>query len=145
MSDILTRDSRTLAFSIYGDPHGKPVFFFHGTPGSRLFRPPDEITSRVGVKLICVDRPGYGNSTFQTGRRILDWPEDIVQIADNLGLDTFAVVGHSGGGPYALACAHRLSDRVSLAATLAGAGPVAISPLDGQPHPDLVILSRTMC
>ena len=69
---IYLRDGRILSYAEYGDPCGKPIFFFHGTPGSRYFRPPDEITARLGVRLICVDRPGYGESTFQPGRRILD-------------------------------------------------------------------------
>ncbi len=91
-------DGRVLAYEQYGDADGRPVFFFHGTPGSRLFHPPDEVTRRTGVRLICVDRPGYGGSTFQPGRQILDWPADIAALADALGLRTFAVAGHSGEG-----------------------------------------------
>ncbi len=116
-------DGRSLAYAGYGDPRGTPVFFFHGTPGSRFFRPDDEITSRHGVHLICVDRPGYGLSTFQPGRQMLDWTGDIAQLADSLGLDMFYVAGHSGGGPYTLACAFALPDRVRAAAVLSGAGP----------------------
>jgi pimeloyl-ACP methyl ester carboxylesterase len=123
MSAIILRDGRTLAYSEYGDPRGKPVLFFHGAPGSRFFRPPDEITTQLGVRLICVDRPGYGESTFQPARCILDWPEDISQLADALGMDKFAVSGHSGGGPYTLACAFALPERVCAAALLSGAGP----------------------
>jgi pimeloyl-ACP methyl ester carboxylesterase len=117
-------DSRVLAYAEYGDPNGKPVFFFHGAPGSRLFHPPEEITKRLGVRLICTDRPGYGASTFQAKRRILDWPNDILQLANSLNIDTFAVCGHSGGGPYTLACAFTISERVRAAATISGAGPV---------------------
>jgi pimeloyl-ACP methyl ester carboxylesterase len=117
------QDGRVLSYEEYGDSQGSPLFFFHGTPGSRLFRPPDEATRRMGVRLICVDRPGYGGSTFQPGRQILDWPEDISALADALGIRTFAVAGHSGGGPYALACAYCLQERLSAAAILSGAGP----------------------
>ncbi len=124
MNSITLRDNRTLAYAEYGDLRGKPVFFFHDTPGSRYFRPSDEITARLGVRLICVDRPGYGESTFHPGRRILDWPQDIAQIADALGMDKFAVAGHSGGGPYASACAYALPDQVTAAAILSGAGPI---------------------
>lgn len=124
MSSIALPDGSSLAFAEYGDSRGIPVFFFHGTPGSRFFRPPDGITSRVGIHLICVDRPGYGLSTFQPGRRILDWPGDILQLADSLGLDKFAVAGHSGGGPYAFACAFALPSRVRAAVVLCGAGPI---------------------
>jgi pimeloyl-ACP methyl ester carboxylesterase len=124
MTSIFLPDGRTLAFAEYGDLNGKPVFFFHGTPGSRFFRPPDGITSRMGVHLICVDRPGYGLSTFQPGRRILDWPGDIVQLADHLKLDRFSVAGHSGGGPYTLACAFALPNRVRTISGICGAGPL---------------------
>jgi pimeloyl-ACP methyl ester carboxylesterase len=115
---------RSLAYAVYGDPGGKPVFFFHGMPGSRFFRPADEITTRLGVRLICVDRPGYGGSTFQDGRRILDFPKDILTLADYLGIDRFTVAGHSGGGPYVAACAFVLPGRVTKAAILSGAGPI---------------------
>jgi pimeloyl-ACP methyl ester carboxylesterase len=124
MTAITLHDGRILAYAEYGDPGGKPVFFFHGTPGSRLFTPPGDGTTRQGVRLICTDRPGYGASTFQRGRRLLDWPQDICELADALGMDKFSIVGHSGGGPYTLACAYALPDRVRSAATLSGAGPV---------------------
>jgi len=121
---ILTRDGRHLAYAEYGTSGGKPVFFFHGMPGSRLFRPYDEITARLGVRLICVDRPGYGGSTFQPGRRILDWSGDIARLADALDIVKFSVTGHSGGGPYVAACAFALPERVNAAAILSGAGPL---------------------
>jgi pimeloyl-ACP methyl ester carboxylesterase len=121
---ITLKNGHILAYADYGDSRGKPAFFFHGTPGSRYFRPPDEITSRLGVRLICVDRPGYGGSTFQPGRCILDWPKDIAQLADALGMHKFAVAGHSAGGPYVSASAYALPDRVIAAALLSGPGPV---------------------
>jgi pimeloyl-ACP methyl ester carboxylesterase len=120
-------DGRNLAYAEYGDPHGKPVFFFHGIPGSRLFHPPDEVTARLGVRLITTDRPGSGFSTYQPGRRISDWPGDLVQLADQLGIGKFYTAGHSGGGPYALVCAHALPERVIAAASLSGAGPVDVA------------------
>ena len=123
--DIFTcRAGHRIGYALNGDPGGKPVFFFHGTPGSRFFRPPDEITTKLGVKLITVDRPGYGLSYFQPGRRILDFPEDIRQLADHLGILEFAVAGHSGGGPYVAACAYALPERVAVAAFISSAGPV---------------------
>jgi pimeloyl-ACP methyl ester carboxylesterase len=120
---LILKDGRTLAYAEYGDPHGKPVFFFHGMPGSRFFRPPDEITRKAGVRLITADRPGYGLSSFQPRRTILDWPKDIVQLADQLGVREFAVAGHSAGGPFVAACAYALPERVTAAAPLSGAGP----------------------
>jgi pimeloyl-ACP methyl ester carboxylesterase len=124
MPAIRLSDSRLLAYAEYGDPRGKPVFFFHGMPGSRFFRPPDETTQKMGVRLITTDRPGYGQSTFQPGRRILDWPDDVSQLADQLGIRKFHIAGHSGGGPYVAACAYALPKRVNGAAVLSGAGPV---------------------
>ncbi|MDO9130990.1 MAG: alpha/beta hydrolase, partial [Anaerolineales bacterium] len=113
-----------LSLSKGNDPRGAPVFFFHGIPGSRIFRPPDEITAKMGVRLICVDRPGYGLSSFQPNRRILDWPDDIAQLADALTIEKFVVAGHSGGGPYVAACACKLPGRVIAAAILCGVGPL---------------------
>jgi pimeloyl-ACP methyl ester carboxylesterase len=78
----------------------------------------------MGVRLICVDRPGYGGSTFQPKRKILDWAGDVAALADALGIATFAVAGHSAGSPHALACAYSLPDRVKVAAVLCGVGPV---------------------
>jgi pimeloyl-ACP methyl ester carboxylesterase len=117
-------DDRTLGYAEYGDPQGTPVFFIHGSPGSRLFHPPDDVTKRLGVRLICTERPGYGDSTFQPNRRLLDWSKDIASLADALQFDKFAVVGHSGGGPHTLACAYALPERITAAGVIAGAGPV---------------------
>jgi pimeloyl-ACP methyl ester carboxylesterase len=117
-------DGRDLGYAEYGDPNGTPVFFIHGSPGSRLFHPPEDVTIRQRVRLICAERPGYGDSTFQPNRRLLDWGTDIAQLADHLGINKFAIVGHSGGGPHALACAYTLPGRVTAAGIVAGAGPV---------------------
>jgi pimeloyl-ACP methyl ester carboxylesterase len=117
-------DGRDLGYAEYGDPQGTPIFFIHGSPGSRLFHPPNDVTKRLGVRLICAERPGYGDSTFQPNRRLLDWPQDIASLADALKFDKFAVVGHSGGGPHTLACAYTLPERITAAGVVAGAGPV---------------------
>ena len=117
-------DGRDLGYAEYGDPNGTPVFFIHGTPGSRLFHPPEDVTIRQSVRLICTDRPGYGDSTFQPNRRLLDWGTDIAHLANHLGFNRFAIVGHSGGGPHALACAYALPERVTAVGVVAGAGPV---------------------
>lgn len=116
-------DSRILSYAQHGDLHGTPVFLFHGMPGSRIFRPSDKVTAKLGVRLITVDRPGYGGSTFQPNRQILDWPADVVVLADHLGLERFAVCGHSGGGPYALACAYQIPERLSAVGVISGVGP----------------------
>ena len=120
---ITLNDSRILAYEEYGSANGMPIFFFHGIPGSRIFRPPDEITAKMKVRLICVDRPGYGFSTFQLNRTILSWANDIAQLADQLGIKQFSVMAHSGGTPYVCACAYAMRDRVTCATIISGLAP----------------------
>src|SRR6185312_3853086 len=99
-------DGRTLACLELGDPSGPPVLYFHGYPGSRLeARVAAAAARRLGLRLLAVDRPGFGQSTFQTGRSIGAWAADVAALADRLALGRFSIVGVSGGGPYALACA----------------------------------------
>ncbi|MGO8948661.1 MAG: alpha/beta fold hydrolase [Ktedonobacterales bacterium] len=118
------RDGRILSYLEYGDPVGRPVFFCHGTPSSRLYHHPDiSIPTSLGVRLIAVDRPGYGVSTFQPGRTLVDWPLDVAELADSLGIGRFAIVGLSGGGPHALACAAKLPDRLTHVGLVASAAP----------------------
>src|ERR671935_3108654 len=106
-------DGRTLAYVERGAPDGVPVIVCHGTPGSRLTRHPDrELYERHGVRMVVYDRPGYGRSDPKPGRTVADAAADIEAIADELGLDRFAVVGGSGGAPHALACGALLGDRV---------------------------------
>ncbi len=117
-------DGRRLGYGRYGDAGGAPVFYFHGFPASRLEAAMlAAAASHVGACIIAPDRPGFGRSDFQPGRRILDWPGDVGHLADALRLDQFAVLGASGGGPYAAACAHRLGPRLGRAASVAGLGP----------------------
>jgi pimeloyl-ACP methyl ester carboxylesterase len=97
---------RRLAFDEWGAPHGYPIFLMHGTPGSRNGpRPRASVLYRLGIRLICYDRPGYGQSQVHRGRSVADAALDVLAIADQLGLNSFSVVGRSGGGPHALACA----------------------------------------
>lgn len=117
-------DGRRLGYAEYGDPNGKPVFLFHGLPGSRLQRPPDDsIAIGLGARIIAVDRPGFGLSDFLPWRTLADWPRDVVVLADTLGIGRFAVAGISAGGPYALACAERLPKRVTVAAIASSPSP----------------------
>jgi pimeloyl-ACP methyl ester carboxylesterase len=118
-------DKRRLGYAEYGDRQGQPVLLFHGAPGSRLFRHPDDsIAARLGLRLITVDRPGYGLSDYQPGREILDWPTDITFLANALGLDRFAVIGLSGGGPYAMACAYKMPHRLTGLLLVSSPGPL---------------------
>jgi pimeloyl-ACP methyl ester carboxylesterase len=117
------RDGRRLGYGEYGKPDGEPGFYCHGHPGSRLEpRFADEAAAAAGVRIIALDRPGYGLSDFQPHRTILDWPRDVKEVADMLGLDRFSVLGSSGGGPYALACAHEIPERVTRAGVISGVG-----------------------
>lgn len=122
---ITLRDGRALAYAEYGDPAGKPVFYFHGFPGSRLeANLASAAAADTRVRLIAVDRPGYGRSDFKAGRRILDWPDDVTDLADGLHIDRFAALGVSGGGPYLCACALKLTRRITRAGIFCGLGPL---------------------
>jgi pimeloyl-ACP methyl ester carboxylesterase len=119
------RDGRTLGYAEYGDPKGKPGFFFHGFPGSRLqARVADATAARLGVRIIALERPGFGLSDFKPGRTIGDWPADVTEAADALAIDRFAVMGASLGGPYAAACALAMPDRLTTAAIVSGFAPL---------------------
>jgi len=121
---IILKDGRRLGFAEYGETTGKAVFHFNGSGGSRLEYPSDpSILTDLGIRLISTDRPGHGLSDPQPGRRLLDWPEDIGQLADILGIDRFHVMGWSAGGPHALACALKLPDRVLTGAIISGLAP----------------------
>lgn len=123
---ITLPDGRKLGYAEYGAPDGTPVLFFHGSPGSRhIHADMADAAERLGVRLIAVDRPGYGLSDVKEGRTMLDWADDVAALVDALGIDRFALIGFSMGTPYALACASKLPHRTRKIA-LAG----ALAPLD---------------
>lgn len=122
---VTLRDGRLLGYAEYGDPRGRPVLFFHGLGTTRVICPPDDSARDLGLRLIAPDRPGIGLSDARPGRRLLDWPGDIAELADQLGLGAIAVVGWSGGGPYALACGYALADRVSSVTLVSAPAPLA--------------------
>jgi pimeloyl-ACP methyl ester carboxylesterase len=122
-ADIELRDGRRLAYCEWGDPKGRPVVLFHGAPGSRLYGPDANTTADAGVRLITMDRPGYGRSDPKPGRQILDWAADLEALAAALGIDEFFVAGSSAGGPYALACAYSLPVRVIRVALISSVAP----------------------
>ncbi len=114
-------DGRTLAFTDIGSPEGPVVFYCHGAPGSRLeLVSLDAEFADVGVRVVTTDRPGYGGSTPLAGRTTASWAADIAALADRLGAERFGVIGLSSGGPYAVACAALLADRVCGAVIAAG-------------------------
>lgn len=136
-------DNRLLGYAEYGLPDGRPLILMHATIGSRLQRHPDEsIVERIGIRLIVPDRPGVGLSDNKENMSLLDWANDIEHLAEHLKLKRFAVLGYSGGGAFALACAHRLQktiDRVILVSSIAPFH--SIWELDGMIAPFRLVLS----
>ncbi len=119
------KDGRRLGFAEYGDPAGKPVFLFHDLWGNRTLRHPDDsILSRLGIRLIGIDRPGFGLSTRKPGRGLMDVVDDIMLLSKALKIDHFAVLGYSAGGPYALAAAYRFPEIVTRCAVVCSLPPM---------------------
>lgn len=128
-ASLLTlRDGRRLAYLEVGPPDGAPVFHFHGHGSSRLEAfALAEAAEKARVRLIAFDRPGIGFSDPKPGDRLLGWPADVVDAADQLGIQRFAVQGMSAGGPYALACAHTLRGRVVACSLVSAVPPPVIA------------------
>ncbi|MFW9937367.1 MAG: alpha/beta fold hydrolase [Candidatus Thorarchaeota archaeon] len=122
---IELKDGRRLGYSDMGDPNGKPIFHFHGFPGSRLesLLVANKVVHK-GIRFIGIDRPGMGLSDFKKNRSLLDWPDDIIELADFLGYNKFSVEGISGGGPYAAVCAYKIPERLNGCAIIGGIGPL---------------------
>ncbi|KAM0548198.1 hypothetical protein ACHAPJ_009997 [Fusarium lateritium] len=117
-------DGRTLGFAEFGKPDGKPVLYFHGFPSSRLeAQPVHDMARRCGIRLVALDRPGFGLSTPKPNYHILDWSTDVMEFAHANNLAQFSILGLSGGGPYALACAYALPKGI-----LSGVGLFASAP-----------------
>lgn len=124
-------DGRRIAVEEWGSPSGNPIFLLHGTPGSRLGPIPRPLVLyQLGIRLITFDRPGYGRSDRRIGRTVADVAADVREMADALKLDRFGVLGRSGGGPHALACAALLPGRTTRAAVLVGLAPTEADGLD---------------
>lgn len=116
---------RVLGWAEYGHPDGDPILWYHGTPGARTQLPPaaHEAALQRGFRIITVERPGTGASTDHQYRRIADFGPDAEALVDDLGLERFGAVGLSGGGPYVLATAHRMPERMVVGSLLGGIGP----------------------
>jgi pimeloyl-ACP methyl ester carboxylesterase len=120
--NLTLADGRRLAYAEFGDEQGIPVIYFHGTPSSRL-EPliiGNEALATSGLRLAAFDRPGLGGSDFLPGRTVGDIADDTAQLADHLGFERFAVLGMSGGGPYAAACAAKLPERLTSVVIVSG-------------------------
>jgi pimeloyl-ACP methyl ester carboxylesterase len=131
-------DGRTLGYAEYGAPQGKPLFYFHGWPSSRIEfggLNGDRLASELNLRVLAVDRPGFGISSYQPRHRFLDWPRDISCLADHLGFGRFALMGYSASSPYTLACAYSLSDRLSAVGVVSGVAQPFSAPgaTDGMP------------
>lgn len=118
-------DGRVLAVLERGPRDGAAVVALHGCPGSRLDAAPDldAALDQHGVRWLAVDRPGFGRSTRQRGRTLAGLAADVEVVADALGLERFAVYGLSAGGPYAIALAAGLGERVTRVVVASGVGP----------------------
>lgn len=130
-TEVNLSDGRVLHGYHTGQPTDFPLVWHHGTPN--IGRPPEplfEVTARLGMRWVSYDRPGYGGSTARPGRDVASAAADVSALADALGIDRFAVVSHSGGGPHALACAALLPDRVAAVVTFATLAPYGAAGLD---------------
>ena len=127
---IQLADGRTLSFSRFGRSSAVPILLFHGTPGSRCFGFPAGTPLDDGrVQVILPERPGYGLSSAKPDRTVLNWADDIRQLIDTLGFENVHLLGLSGGGPFALACAHQIPERVLSVNLVASAAPLYLSQL----------------
>nr|OQO10338.1 hypothetical protein B0A51_18089 [Rachicladosporium sp. CCFEE 5018] len=125
---LLRPFGRKLAYAHYGSRTGPTLFFLHGFPGSRLQAAIYHPTAQhLGIRLVALDRPGIGQSSLHPGRTLVDHAEDVRCLANHLELETYGVIGVSGGGPYALASAKALAGRgLESVTVVAGMGPLGI-------------------
>jgi pimeloyl-ACP methyl ester carboxylesterase len=116
---------RRLGFAEFGPASGRPLVWLHGTPGARLQIAPQarKLAQERGVRIVSIERPGVGESTPHSFEAVVEFASDVEELCDALGLERFAVAGLSGGGPYALACAHEMPERVLAGAILGGVAP----------------------
>ena len=133
-TDLKLGDGRTLHVYDTGadDAEGRlAVFWHHGTPN--IGAPPEPLfaaAARLGIRWVSYDRPGYGGSTPYRDRDAASAAADVSSVADALGIDQFAVMGHSGGGPHALACGALLPERVLGVVSVAGLAPFGAEGLE---------------
>ncbi len=121
---LVLPDGRKLGYAEYGAPTGQPVIYVPGFPSSRIEGAGlDPEASKVGARIIAIDRPGYGWSSPHKDRTLLSHAQDIEALANHLGLQRYGVLGISGGGPYALACARALpADKLRAVSIVCGLG-----------------------
>ncbi len=121
-------NGRNLGFAEYGDENGFPILFFHGTPNSRLSRHPDiSILENLNIRLITLERPGYGLSDAVEERTVLEWSEDVKEFIEYNGIDKFSILSVSGGAPYALSCTYKLDNVVEKCGIVSGFAPIDLN------------------
>src|SRR6478735_4658424 len=122
---VAVRGDRRMSFAEYGSRRGRAVIWMHGTPGARRQIPLEAraYAERHGIRLVGLDRPGIGSSTPYLYPDIVDWTRDLELVLETLAIDDLHLIGLSGGGPYALAAAAALPDRVRGVAVLGGVAP----------------------
>lgn len=124
MSIIKLKDNRNLGYEEFGDPSGIPVFYFHGSGGSRLDQPIEKnLLVKNKIRFITSDRPGHGLSDYKEKRNLLDWANDMDELSDYLKISKFYLLGHSAGAPYALACSYALKNKVIKCGIISGLAP----------------------
>jgi pimeloyl-ACP methyl ester carboxylesterase len=125
-------DGRSLDVFLDGPPTGTPLVYHMATPsaGGPTFAPLVESLAERGLRYVSFSRPGYGSSTRRAGRSVADVVEDTVAVLDAIGGERCHVIGWSGGGPHALACAALMSERVISVATIGGVAPYPAEGLD---------------
>jgi len=124
-------DGINLCYAEYGNQEGEPVFLFHGNPGSRIsWGLYPGAPYLPGIRIVAPDRPGYAQTDFKKNA-IQYWPDDIVELADHLKIEKFHLFGPSGGGPYALACAWKIPDRLKSVGIFGSVGPYCKESVDG--------------
>jgi pimeloyl-ACP methyl ester carboxylesterase len=129
--ELRLADGRSLDVFLDGPQDGTPLLFHIGTPGAGLpFAPFVEALAERGLRYVSFSRPGYGSSTRREGREVVDVVEDAAAVLDAIGADRCYLIGWSGGGPHALACAARMPERVIAAATIGGVAPYPADGLD---------------
>jgi pimeloyl-ACP methyl ester carboxylesterase len=125
LKTIELKDGRFIGYAEYGDPHGIPIFYFHGFPGSRLeagcFH---EVAVANHYRLIGLDRPGMGMSSINPKGSILSWATDVANFADCLGIEKFSIIGHSGGAAFVAACAYVIPQRLNKVIIVSGMAPL---------------------
>jgi pimeloyl-ACP methyl ester carboxylesterase len=122
--EISLNDGRTLGFAEYGSENGEPIFYFSGGNSSRIEGAWFEKEAiKRNIRLIAPDRPGFGLSSFQKNRELIDWSNDVIELADNLSINKFSIFGLSGGGPHVLAMANSNPERLKKVAIISGTAP----------------------